>query len=147
MSDTRDGFFPGSPGSYTILNGGMPVLVTSYVHMGAAFTSGENYYMVVPYDPVGGLNGSSTYSIGVWTMGFNGNEMFGLPLKPSWGTVSADWFVEQVPNSLGLVFLENGEWKAHFRYFPEGVFDTTIEYGKGYEISVYATDQYSFIGW
>jgi hypothetical protein len=142
-STTRDGFFNGS---FSILNGGAPVSGPPFVHIGAAFSQVENYYMIVPHDPILGLNGSSTYSIGIWTMEFNGNEFFGLPLKPLWGDKSADWYVDQIPNSLGIVYLEGGLWKAHFKEFPEGVYDTTIEYGKGYEVSVWATSRFSFVG-
>jgi hypothetical protein len=103
--------------------------------------------MIIPHDPIGGTNGSSTYSIGVWTAEYNGNEMFGLPLKPVWGLESADWYVDQIPNCLGIVFYENGIWKAHFKEFPEGVYDTMIEFGKGYQVSVYDTSLYSYVGW
>jgi hypothetical protein len=91
--------------------------------------------------------GSSTYSIGVITQEYSGNHMFGLPLKPTWGDMSADWYVDQIPNCLGIVFLENGVWKAHFKEFPEGVYDTMISYTVGYEVSVYVTSRFSFIGW
>jgi parallel beta-helix repeat protein len=143
-SDSRDGFFNSSS---SVLNGGAPVSGPPFVHIGAASSQGENYYMIVPYDPILGLNGSSTYSIGVWTIEFNGNEFFGLPLKPLWGDNSADWYVDQIPNSLGIVYLDNGIWKAHFKEFPEGVYDTTIEFGRGYEVSVYETSRFTFIGW
>jgi parallel beta-helix repeat protein len=143
-SSARDGFHNGS---FSILNGGAPVLGPPFVDIGAAISQGENYYMIIPYEPILGLNGSSTYSIGVWTMEFNGNEMFGLPLKPVWGDKSADWYVDQIPNSLGIVYLENGIWKAHFKEFPEGVYDATIEFGRGYQVSVWATSRFSFVGW
>jgi parallel beta-helix repeat protein len=145
-SNTSDGFFLGAPGSYTILNGGIPIMGNSYMDVDGASAPGEDYYMIIPHDPLSVTNGSSTYSIGVITQEFNGNEMFGLPLKPLWGDKSADWYVEQIPNSLGLAFLEEGIWKAHFKEFPEGVFDTIIEYGRGYEVTVCMTSKYSLIG-
>jgi hypothetical protein len=144
QSGVRSGFFTAS---YSILNGGLPVAGSPFVDVGAASASGENYYMIIPHDPIGGTNGSSTYSIGVWTAEYNGNEMFGLPLKPVWGLESADWYVDQIPNCLGIVFYENGIWKAHFKEFPEGVYDTMIEFGKGYQVSVYDTSLYSYVGW
>jgi parallel beta-helix repeat protein len=145
-SNTSDGFFPGSAGSYMVLNGGMPITSNSYTDFSGASTPGEDYYMIIPYDPVQGSKGSSTYSVGVVTAEFNGNEMFGLPLKPLWGDKSADWYIEQIPNSLGIVYLDEGIWKGHFKEFPEGVYDTIIEYGRGYEITTFATSTYSFIG-
>jgi hypothetical protein len=143
-SDARDGFFRSS---YTILNSGNRVTVATFVHTGAVGGVGENYYMIIPYDTIGGTNGSSSYSIGVWTAEYNGNHLFGLPLKPIWGDESADWYVDQIPNCLGIVFLDNGEWKAHFKEFPEGVYDTILETGIGYELTVNDTSLYSFIGW
>jgi len=143
-SDFRDGFFTGS---YSILNGGLPVPGTSYTDVGAASAAGENYYLIVPYYTATGAIGSSTYSIGVWTAEYNGNDFFALPLKPISGYESADWYTDQIPNCLGIVYLENGIWKAHFKEFPAGVYDTTITYGRGYGLSVYASTLYSHIGW
>jgi hypothetical protein len=138
-SSERDGFHTGN---YTSID----VISAPFVDVGAASAAGELYYMVVPNSDVEG-DGSSTYSIGIFTAEYNGNEMIGLPLKSTWGEKSADWYVDQIPNCLGLVFFEDSIWKAHFKEFPEGVYDTTIEAGKGYEISVYATSLFSFIGW
>jgi hypothetical protein len=142
-SSTREGFFTAS---YSTLNGGFRVIGPPFTHPGAASARVENYYIVLPYDPLTKLYGSSTYSIGIWTMEFNGNEFFGLPLKPVWGDKSADWYVEQVPNSLGIVFLEGSMWKAHFKEFPEGVYDTLLDFGKGYQVSVYSKSFFSFVG-
>jgi hypothetical protein len=138
-SSARDGFHTDS----YISN---DVVAPPFIDAGASAVAGEIYYMVVPYSLAQG-DGSGTYSIGVITEEFNGNEMFGLPLKPIWGDQSADWYADQIPNCLGIVFLENGEWKAHFKEFPEGVYDTTIEMVTGYEISVFAPSRYSFVGW
>jgi hypothetical protein len=142
-SNVRNGFFTSS---YVVLNGGLPVVGPSYTDLGAASAVGENYYLIVPRDINSGINGSSTYGIGVITNEFNGNEMFGLPVKPIWGAMYADWYVDQIPFALGIVFMENGMWKAHFKEFPEGVYDTIIRQGSGYEVSVYTTSLYSFIG-
>jgi hypothetical protein len=146
-SGTRDGFFPGSPGSYTILNGGNPVPGTIYVDMGAAQAPSDYYYMIVPLNTGTMELGSSTYGVGVMKATYNGNEMIGLPLKPQWGDKYADWYVDQIPNALGIVYLEGGIWKAHFKEFPEGVYDTILETGKGYELTVYAQSFYIFVGW
>jgi len=138
-SNIRDGFFTFN---YNVFE----VFMASYQDVGAASSVGELYYLIVPYNSTQG-NGSSTYSIGVITTEYNGNEMIGLPLKPIWGVKSADWYVDQIPNCLGIVYLENGIWKAHFKEFKEGVYDTTIEHGRGYELTVYDTSIYSFVGW
>jgi hypothetical protein len=143
-SSTRNGLF--TP-LRTILNGGVPVAAPPFVHPGAASGVGNNYYMIVPRDPIGGTNGSSTYSIGVETVEYNRSDMFGLPLKPSWGPKSADWYVDQIAFTLGIVFYENDLWKAHFKEFPEGVYDTVIEFGRGYKLSIYATSTYTYTGW
>jgi hypothetical protein len=143
-SNTRAGF---AIQAYTVLNGGVPVSSPPYVDIGAASAPGEYYYMIVPYDTVSTERGSSTYSIGVFTAEYSGNHMFGLPVKPTWGTKSADWYVDQIPNALGIVFVEDGVWKAHFKEFPEGVYDTPITHAVGYEVSVYATSRFSYVGW
>jgi hypothetical protein len=143
FSSTRDGFFIGS---YNVLNGGAPVIGTTYTDVDAVFMLGELYYMVVPKNSSTSEIGSSTYSVGVITTEFNGNEMFGLPLKPLWGDRSADWYVDQIPNALGIVYLDEGLWKAHFKEFPENVYDVIIECGKGYELTTNVTSRYSFIG-
>jgi hypothetical protein len=141
-SNLRNGFHTGL---YSLLNSGLPVAGTTYVDVGAAASAGQDYYIVIPYN--GALNGSSSYSIGVWTAEYNGNEMFGLPLKPDWGVMSADWYVDQIDFCLGINFLENGIWKAHFKEFPEGVYDTMLEMGFGYQLSVYDTSIFSYVGW
>jgi hypothetical protein len=102
--------------------------------------------MVVPYNLTQG-NGSSTYSIGVITEEYNGNEMFGLPLNPIWGDKSSDWYADKIENCLGIVYLEDGIWKAHFKEFPNGVYDTIIERGRGYELSVNDISLFTYIGW
>jgi hypothetical protein len=143
-SNTRSGFYVGS---FTILNSGATVPGSPYTHTGAAAAVGENYYMIIPYNTALGTNGSSTYTIGVWIVEYNGNEMLGLPLKPDWGDKSADWYVDQIPFCLGITYLENGVWKSHFKEFPAGVFDITIRPGIGFEVSVYETARFSFQGW
>jgi hypothetical protein len=138
-SDFRHGFFNDS---FDVIE----VMAPAYQDTGVANLAGEFYYLVVPYNSTQG-NGSTTYSIGVITTEYNGNEMFGLPLKPIWGDKSTDWYVDQIQNCLGIVYLENELWKAHFKEFPEGVYDTIIEYGRGYELSVYTQTHFSYVGW
>jgi WD40 repeat protein len=142
-SNIRHGFFTGA---YGILNLGSPLFGTTYIDSGTAGVTGEHYYMIVPVNLTTSETGSSTYSIGIISMEFNGNEMIGLPLKPQWGDKSADWYVERIFNSLGIVYLDGGIWKAHFKEFPEGVYDTILERGRGYEVTTFATSRFSFIG-
>jgi hypothetical protein len=146
-SDSREGFFPGSPGNYQILNGGNPIPGTLYTDSGAALSPTDYYYMIIPYNTTSMERGSSTYSVGVDKTTYNGNEMIGLPLKPQWGDKYADWYVDQIPEALGIVYLEGGIWKAHFKEFPEGVYDTILELGRGYELSVNVQSFYIFVGW
>jgi hypothetical protein len=135
----RNGFHTGNCQSFNVTS-------PPFMDIGAAGVPGGIYYMVVPYNATLG-DGSSTYSIGVITEEYNGNEMFGLPLKPIWGDRSTDWYADQIPNALGIVYLESGEWKAHFEEFPEGVYDTIVERARGYELSVYESSLFSYIGW
>jgi len=139
-SYSRDGFFTFN---YSIVEVPGP----SFQDSVSVVSISEIYYLVVPYNATTYTNGSSTYSIGIITAEYNGNVMFGLPLKPVWDAKSADWYVDQIEFCLGIVYLEDGIWKAHFREFREGVYDTTIEYGRGYELTVYMTSIYSYIGW
>jgi hypothetical protein len=138
-SNIRHGFFTEEYDVFEIIS-------PPFQDSGAAAIVGELYYMVVPYNSTQG-EGSSTYSIGVITTEYHGNEMIGLPLKPVWGVKYADWYVDQIPNALGIVYLDSGIWKAHFKEFPEGVYDTILEVGRGYEVSVYAKSLYTYIGW
>lgn len=137
-SNERDGFHTGN---YTSFDAVLP----PFIDAGAAGAAGELYYIVVPSD-FAECRGSSTYSIGVITEEYNGNEILGLPLKPHWGAKSADWYADSIPNCLGIVFFEGGVWKAHFREFPEGVYDIMIEYGRGYVLTASETTLYSFLG-
>jgi len=138
-SNIRDGFFTANYSALEVIG---PPYQDSY----AASSAGELYYLVIPFNYTQG-SGSSSYSIAVITEEYNGNEMFGLPLKPLWSDKSADWYVDQIPYCLGIVYLEDGIWKAHFKEFGEGVYDTIIEQGRGYELTVYDTSLYTFIGW
>jgi parallel beta-helix repeat protein len=138
-SGTRNGFHTESFTSQS-------VLAPPFLDAGAASAAGELYYIVVPSE-LTDCDGSSTYSIGVITEEYSGNEMFGLPLKPNWGDRSADWYADQITNVLGIVYLDDGTWKAHFKEFPEGVYDTTVVLGKGYELTVFTMVKYSYIGW
>jgi len=141
-STFRNGF---AQGAYTTFG---PFPGNTHTDLGAATSTSQFYYLVVPRNTTTSEYGASTYGVGVFTVEYNGNYMFGLPLmRMSLGEMSADWYVDQIPNCLGIVYLENGIWKAHFKEFKAGVYDTTITHGRGYELTVYNKAKYTHVGW
>jgi hypothetical protein len=102
---------------------------------GALLLSAYWYYMVVPlYD--GGKEGSSTYSVGVSRIEFNvGISSFALPFKQTENHTS-DWYCDILQNVVGMSYLVSGMWKFHAKEMPEGIYDTEILQGEGYQISI-----------
>ncbi len=104
------------------------------------------YYMVIPLDSQGEL-GSSTYSVGVIIVNYNeGSDTFALPLKPKENR-TLDWYCDNIPNVVGMAYLTFEVWKFHAKVMPEGVYDTEILQGEGYQISFSGSAiRYAFIG-
>ncbi len=107
----------------------------------------EYYYMVIPVDSSGGL-GSSTYSVGVFTVEYqSGTDSFALPLKPV-EPRSLDWYCDNIANVVGIIHLMKGYWRLHAREMPEGVYDVEALQGEGYQISIDgATTTHTFVGY
>jgi hypothetical protein len=142
-STTRDGF---DDGLATLLDT-IPVGTESYTDFGAAVSEGHYYYMIVPLNSTN-VEGTSTYSIGVWTEEYISQyDTFGIPLKT--GDVhSADWYCDNIPDTVGINFLhpEYGMWFWHSKTMPEGTFDTMVVMTEGYQISTSGATKYTFIG-
>ena len=107
----------------------------------------EDYYMVIPEDSFGRL-GSSTYSVGVFTVEYqSGSDSFALPLKPV-QTHSLDWYSDNIPNVVGIIHLVKGYWRLHARDMPEGVYDAEVFQAEGLQVSIGGpTTTYTFIGY
>ena len=107
----------------------------------------EYYYMVIPVDSSGGL-GSSTYSVGVFTVKYrSGSDTFALPLKPV-EPHSLDWYCDNIPNVVGMIHLMEGYWRLHAIEMPEGVYDADALQGEGYQISVDGNStRFTFVGY
>ena len=103
--------------------------------------------MVIPVSLAGTL-GSSTYSVGVITMGYqSGSDTFALPLKPM-ETHSLDWFCDDIPNVVGIAYLIFEMWKLHVNEMPLGVYDVDVLQGEGYQISIDGpSTKFTFVGY
>ena len=96
-SHQRDGFFKTLDVDYYCI--GLPVDfgINNATHIGiSADNPGTRlYYMVVPFN-ASGVRGASTYSIGIWTGGYDqGYDTFGLPMKLN-ATNSVDWYCDAI---------------------------------------------------
>ncbi|MCK5292431.1 MAG: hypothetical protein KAR39_10505 [Thermoplasmata archaeon] len=107
----------------------------------------EYYHMVIPVDSSGGL-GSSTYSVGVFSVEYrSGSDTFALPLKPV-EPHSLDWYCDNIPNVVGIIHLMKGYWRLHAIEMPEGVYDADALQGEGYQISVDGNStRFTFVGY
>jgi hypothetical protein len=125
----------------------LPYDTMFYLDEGNATVGSEHYYMIVPMNTTTGDWGVSSYSIGVFTMGYFQYGSFALPLKPL-GFQTADWFCDIINNTVGINYFDSSYhlWFWHSKVMPEGAFDTTIEFGFGYQISASASTKYHFIG-
>jgi hypothetical protein len=143
-SATRDGFDDGS----AQLLGALPVFTRVITHSDAAASEAQYYYMVVAFNETG-AEGSSTYSIAVWTEEYNvGYDTMGIPVVLTTDK-TADWWCEQINDVVGFNYLfdtTTGEWGWHAQRMPEGAFDPTLVMAEGYQISTRATAKYIFIG-
>jgi hypothetical protein len=107
----------------------------------------EYYYMVIPVDSQGEL-GSSTYSVGVVTIGYQpGSDTFASPLKTE-GVHSLDWFCDEIPDVVGMAYMIFEVWKFHAVQMPAGIYDVEVLQGEGYQISFYGSPtRFIFIGY
>jgi hypothetical protein len=108
----------------------------------------EYYYLVIPLDSASGM-GSSTYSVGVFTMNYQtGSDTFALPLKPS-GPNSLDWYCDNIPYVVGMAYMVFEMWKFHAGEMPSGVYDPVVQGSEGYQISMsdIVSGTFTFVGW
>ncbi len=150
-STTRDGFdgVEGSdylplPPPYDII----PVTgLEEAIHAGATLLFNQIYYMVISENETG-AEGTSTYSLGVWTADYlAGYDTIGIPLiLASYET--ADWYCDQIDSAVGINYLINSEsrWSWHSTRMPAEAYDPTLIMTEGYQISIAADTRFTFIG-
>jgi hypothetical protein len=147
MSTTRDGFWGNQGTDYELLST-LAYNELTYQDMGVASEWTQFYYMIVPLSQSTGKFGTSCYSIGVWTAGFDGHyDTFSLPLKPD-SLKNVDWFCDEIEYTIGINYfeLQFQEWSWHCTRMSAGAFDPLIEMGLGYQISTTFPTRFSFVG-
>lgn len=142
-SDRRNGLHNLSLGPVDTV----PSTQNTWTDYGVFSSGGEYYYIVIPMDSQGDL-GSSTYSVGVFTMEYqSGSDSFALPLKVEEAR-SLDWYCDNIPNIVGMAYVASNVWKFHAREMPEGVYDIEVLHGEGYQISFDGgSSSFTFIGY
>jgi PKD repeat protein len=146
-STKRDGFW-GIQGVDFIELATIPYNVLLYLDEGNATFGSQLYYMIVTINSSTLKRGSSSYSIGIWTKGFQTEyDTTGLPLKLK-EDKTADWYCDNIPNCIGINYHNPAyqRWRWHSTRMPEGAFDTVLERVEGYQISTSGSTKFSFIG-
>jgi hypothetical protein len=119
---------------------------TYWTDVGALVGRDEYYYTVIPADSAGQL-GSSTYSVGVFTIAYQGgSDTFALPLK-SMSSHTLDWYCENVQDVDGMAYITSEVWKFHAKEMPMGRYDPIVQISQGYQISSSLSSQFVFVGW
>jgi hypothetical protein len=142
-STARDGFSKGNYLRIATLNFDK----LSYIDIGNATAGTQYYYMIVPVNETG-VEGASTYSIGVWTEEYPaGYDTIGIPLKLS-SYETADWYCDNIPDTVGINYYIHSQqrWSWHSTRMPEGAFDPVLEMTEGYQISTSNAKKFTFIG-
>jgi hypothetical protein len=148
-SNTRDGFFGTLGIDYFTACPSIDFGTTTALHFGAgADVPGKRlYYMVAPFD-ANGVQGSSTYSIGIWTEEYLPQyDTIGVPLKLD-STETADWYCDNIWDCVGINYYISSEsrWGWHSFRMPAGAYDPDIIMTEGYQISTISATKYTFIG-
>jgi hypothetical protein len=139
----RDGLWKGDFLKIATLN----FDVRSYNDVGNATSGTQYYYMIVPVNETG-IEGSSTYSIGVWTREYQPQyDTFGIPLKLSVNQ-TVDWYCDNIPDTVGMNYFINSQqrWGWHSTRMSLGAFDPLLMMSEGYQISFSSATKFTFIG-
>jgi len=142
-STTRDGFNEGTATKIGSTSYGNEMWIDANV----ALSPGQFYYMIVPVNETG-VEGASTYSLGVWTEEYlSGYDTLGVPLKQSF-IETADWYCDNIPDSVGINYYIQREqrWCWHSTRMPEGAYDPILVMAEGYQISTSNLTKFTFIG-
>ena len=144
---TRDGF-DGVLGTDYFLYATVPFGTETLFAPGVAQPGTQYYIMIVPVDEHG-VTGASTYSLGIWTASYQaGYDTLGIPLQMSYGDRTADWYCDNINNSVGInYFMQNDQrWSWHSTRMPADTYDPVLVMSEGYQISTSAATKYTFIG-
>jgi hypothetical protein len=146
-SERPDGFWGVLNVNFELI-ANLPYNITNMQDFGSALEDTNYYYMIVPVNTSTGEWGGASYSIGVWTKGFNsGYDTIGLPLKLK-SIFSVDWYCDNIKDTLGINYhlFSEQRWVWHKRIMPGGVYDTDIVMANGYQISTLNATRFSFVG-
>jgi hypothetical protein len=146
-STTRDGFWGSLSNDYEhIMN--LSSDSSMYEDYQVATPWSEFYYMILPINLSSGEIGISSYSIGIWTAGYDsGYDTFSLPLKIS-SYHSVDWYCNEIQYVVGINYFNDDckMWFWHSKRMPKGAYDIDVVIAVGYQISTEGSTKYSFIG-
>ncbi len=123
-------------------------LKRSWHDMGAALENSptELYYIVrVVYSY--GVIGVTSNTAGKWTMSFDeGMTSFSLPLEP-FEVHNVSWYAEQITHLDYISWMSSDDnWIVHRKTMDEGVNDSLMLFGQGYELSFTSSSSFTFCG-
>jgi hypothetical protein len=142
-STTRDGFNKGTAAKIGTSSYGNEI----WIDANAATSPGEYYYMIVPINETG-VEGSSTYSIGIWIEEYLSEyDTLGIPLKLT-SNQTADWYCDTIPDTIGINYYIHSQqrWGWHSTKMSEGAYDPVLKMTEGYQISTLKTTKHIFVG-
>ncbi|UCF07955.1 MAG: lamin tail domain-containing protein [Thermoplasmata archaeon] len=144
-TNERDGFH-GLKGSDYINIGILPAGTLTVDHPVALVPGTRLYYMVIPVNETG-VEGASTYSIGVWVQDIAAEyDTVGVPLILDTYD-SVDVYCD-IDNVVGINFLMAAEqrWGWHSRRMPAGAYDPAMAITEGFQVSTTGSTQFLFKG-
>jgi hypothetical protein len=146
-SGSRDGFWGVHSLDYQVI-ADLPPTATTIQDLLIAQDDTQYYYIVVSVNSTSGELGSSSYSIGIWTKGYEkGYDTLSVPLKLDIDR-KVDWYCDSISESWGINYFDANEdrWIWHKKAMPEDVYDREIVITRGYQISTISETSYSFVG-
>ncbi|MCK4444571.1 MAG: hypothetical protein KAW09_08505, partial [Thermoplasmata archaeon] len=107
----------------------------------------ELYYIVRAVGVEGTMSATSN-TAGKWTVVFDsGLNSLSLPLEPHMNR-NVSWFAGDIPNATFIRWMDPaGHWITHHKGMGEGVSDTSVRMGRGYEIALTSLTTYTFTGY
>jgi hypothetical protein len=142
-STTRDGFYGGTATKIGSTSYGNEM----WVDANAASSCGQHYYMIIPFNETG-VEGASTYSLGVWTGSIDEQyDTIGIPLKTA-NNETIDWYCDNIPNTVGINYYIHSQqrWGWHSTRMLSGAYDPLLTMTQGFQISTSNATKFSFIG-
>ncbi len=106
------------------------------------------YYSVVGVKSNMSIGYNTTYSLGVWTRNYEqGSDTLALPLKLD-ATHAIDFYCDAIDHIWGMNYYNYPEqrWMWHKTIMPEGIYDTDVVMGEGYQVSTTSVTKYTFVG-